>query len=143
MEALGVRGVPLTATGAEVVPMSLKAKRQLVRLAVHSVVLAVLLIGIVLSTLSQSQDTTGTLLILFLGYAVTVRINPIPRILEQKLISEIGCDVCGEMIDMMGNWQCGCGFVSWELRHALSTCPNCKKEYEWLQCPRCDQSLKM
>ena len=140
--AQGVPGVLPTDTDAEAVLMSLKAKRQLLRLAVHSTVLAVLSIGILMSTLGQSQGVSATRLVLLLGYAVTMRINPIPRILEQRLIPEIGCDACGEMIDMMGHWQCGCGFVSWELRHALSTCPNCRKEYEWLQCPRCDRSLR-
>ena len=140
--AQGVPGVLLTATAIEVVLMSLKAKRQLLRLAVHSVALAVLLIGMVLSTLGQSQGVKAMLLVLLLGYGVTMRINPIPSILEQRLIPEIDCDVCGEVIDMMGHWQCGCGFVSWEPRHGLSTCPNCRKEYEWLQCPRCERSLR-
>lgn len=122
--------------------MSLKAKRQLLRLVLHSVVLAILLVGIALGILSQSLGPAATLLFLTLGYAATMRINPVPRILEQRLIPEIGCDSCGEVIDMMGHWQCGCGFVSWELRHALSTCPNCRKEYEWLSCPRCERSLR-
>ncbi len=142
MEARDVRGDLPTGTSVKVVFVSLKIKRQLLRLAVHSIVLAVLLIGMVLSSLSESQGAAAALFFLFLGYVVTLRINPIPRLLEQSLVREIGCDVCSEVIDMMGHWQCGCGFVSWELRHALSTCPNCKKEYEWLQCPRCERSLR-
>ena len=113
MEARDVRGDLPTGTGVEEVFVSLKIKRQLLRLAVHSIVLTVLLIGMVLSTLGESQGAAATLSFLFLGYAVTLRNNPIPRLLEQSLVHEISCDVCGEVIDMMGHWECGCGFVSW------------------------------
>jgi hypothetical protein len=82
--------------------------------------------------------------LLFLVYLVTLRVNPLPRWVEQKVIREAQCPACSEIIDLVNNvWACGCGFQSWEPRHALSICPGpgCGRTFRWLVCPNCEGSI--
>lgn len=112
------------------------------RLAFHSIVLASLLIGVLAGALTDNNSVSGLLVLLILGYLVVLRANPLPRLIEKEIIQEIECSACGEAIDLVGNWSCSCGFVTWEPRHALSPCRQCKTAFEWVQCPRCEQSLR-
>jgi hypothetical protein len=80
--------------------------------------------------------------LLLISYLATLKINPLPRIVERRVLRAAECDYCGEWIDMFGIWSCGCGYISWQPRHGLSRCPGCGKEYVWLQCPRCESSIE-
>ncbi|MCI0438177.1 MAG: hypothetical protein L0177_03495 [Chloroflexi bacterium] len=122
--------------------MSLRIKRQLLRVALHGGALAALLLGALAGALAESQEASGIFALLFLAYLATLRVNPLPRLLERKLIQQVECDYCGEVMNMVGVWSCGCGFVTWQPRHGLSACPDCGKVYARLQCPRCDASIK-
>jgi hypothetical protein len=122
--------------------MSLRAKRLLLRLAVHSAVLGLAFFGMMLGVLAESGSLAGFFALAFLGYAVTLRVNPLPRLLERGLFQEMGCSSCGQAIYLVNTWTCGCGFITWEPRHGLSNCPHCKKEYAWLQCPRCEAGIR-
>ena len=121
--------------------MSLKTKRLYLRLGLHSTALAFLLIIILLGALVGKGSTSGFFAFLFIGYLLTLRVNPLPRLLEVRCIQEHQCSTCGENIDLVGGWSCGCGFTTWEPRHALAPCPVCKKEFDWLQCPSCDNGI--
>ena len=122
--------------------MSLRSRRFVLRLGLHSVVLVVLLIGAVIGTVSESQGASVLFGLLLLAYLVTLRANPLPRLLETRLFQDAECSACGQTIDLVGTWSCGCGLVTWEPRHALSPCRQCKTAFEFVQCPRCEQSLK-
>jgi hypothetical protein len=122
--------------------MGLKGKRLTLRLAVHSLVLALLLLFIYVGTLADSPGTSGFFGLIFLGYLVTLKVNPIARLLERKVFQEIECSACGQTIELMDSWNCGCGFITWEPRHALAPCPVCKKEFQWLQCPSCENGIQ-
>jgi len=121
--------------------MSLKGQRLRIRLLVHGGVISVLVTVFLIGSLVRDEATSAFFGFLIILYALTMRINPIPRILERKQINKAECSFCGEVIDLLGNWTCGCGYVTWEPRHALSACPNCKKEFEWIECPRCEGSI--
>lgn len=122
--------------------MSLRAKRFLLRVGVHSLMLVLLFIGLLASALSDDASNTGFFVILVFIYLATLRVNPVPKLLEQWMIQDAECPHCGEVIDLVSIWSCGCGFVTWEPRHGLSACPDCRKVYDRLQCPRCDASIK-
>lgn len=122
--------------------MSLKTKRLYLRLGLHSTVLTFLLMIMLIGAAVDNASTSGLFAVLFVGYLLTLRVNPLPGLLEIRLIQELQCSACGETIDLMGGWSCGCGFTTWEPRHALSPCPVCKKEFEWLQCPSCENGMQ-
>ena len=121
--------------------MSLKAKRLLIRVSCHSVALTLLAVPILVSMVTEDESAAGFFAMLLLGYAVTLRVNPIPRIVERKVMREAQCPACGEVIDLVSTWSCGCGFLTWETRHAFLPCLNCKKVFTWLVCPRCEGSI--
>ena len=122
--------------------MSLKTKRLYLRLGLHSAVLIFLLVIMLIGALVNNGSTSGFFGFLFISYLITVRVNPLPKLLEVRYIQEHQCSACGENVDLMGGWSCGCGFTTWEPRHALAPCPVCKKEFEWLQCPSCDNGIQ-
>lgn len=122
--------------------MSLKAKRIYLRVGFHSTVLGFLLIITLFGTLADSPSTSGFFGLLFVAYLITLRVNPLPRLLERKHLQTVECSACGHTIDLMGSWNCGCGFVTWEPRHALTPCQICKKEFQWLECPSCENGIQ-
>ena len=102
--------------------------------------LVILFIGVLASALSDNTSNTGFFIILVFIYLATLRVNLVPKLLEQRMIQDVECPHCGEVIDLVSTWSCG--FVSWEARHGLSACPDCRKAYDRLQCPQCDASIK-
>jgi len=113
----------------------------LLRLGLHSAALLLLIIPILVCTAVGDNPTAALFSLLFLGYVATLRANPLPRIVERRIIKEAQCPYCGEVIDLVGTWSCGCGYLIWESRHAFSPCPHCKKVFTWLVCPRCEGSI--
>lgn len=93
-----------------------------------------------ISSLGDNASSAGFFAILLAVYLATLRVNPLPRLLERSVLRETRCPYCGEVIELVSAWSCG--FVAWEPRHGLSACPGCKKVYDRLQCPRCDASIK-
>lgn len=122
--------------------MNLRVKRLLLRLVVHSLVLGLAFSGMMLGVLAESGPLAGFFALAFLGYLAILRVNPLPKLLERSIFQELECSSCGQAIDLVNNWTCGCGFVTWEPRHGLSNCPHCRKEYAWLQCPRCEAGIQ-
>ena len=58
--------------------------------------------------------------------------------LRISMVKDIECSSCGEVIDPMGYWRCGCGFTAPYERHALLPCPQCRRIFSWIQCPFCE-----
>ncbi len=123
--------------------MDVRMKRILVRVMTHGVSMALLLSGAALGTVSKDPGWSVSFGLILLIYLATMRVNPVPLILERKLIQLVECDACGESFDMVSTWSCGCGFVHWKPRHAFSRCSNCKGEFNWVQCPRCENGINL
>lgn len=121
--------------------MGLKRKRQLIGLAYHGAVALILLAG---TSLGEATGSPGLLVLsglVFLAHGLTFRVNPLPRLVQERFIQEAVCPACGEAIDLVQVWNCSCGFVTWEPRHVFSPCPNCKKQFSWIVCPVCERSI--
>ncbi|MFW6174788.1 MAG: hypothetical protein ACOC5K_03330 [Chloroflexota bacterium] len=121
--------------------MSLRSRRVLLRVAAHGGATAALLLGIVIAAVADSPGTAFFFGLLLLAYLATMRVNPLPRMLERRQLQELECAACGQIFELTSTWDCGCGFLAWAPRHALSPCPNCGKTFSWLQCPRCENGI--
>ena len=122
--------------------MNLRTKRLLVRVACHLPVLIAVGIFALIYNLS-GREISGGLIIFLLLYVATLRVNPLPRVIERKMLRIAECPGCGEVIDLVNTWNCGCGFLVWIPRHAFSSCPHCRKVFSWLVCPRCEASIPL
>lgn len=122
--------------------MTLRSRRVLLRVALHGGVIGVLFIGALIGALAGSGATSGFFSIVLLVYLATLRVNPLPRLLERHLLRKVECPACGQMIDLVSTWSCGCGFDTWKPRHALAPCTNCGKQFAWLQCPSCQNGMR-
>ena len=70
--------------------MSLRVvKRQLLRLAIHGALLMALLIGALIATIAGSEGGSAFFGLLVLAYALTLRVNPLPRVVERCLIHDV------------------------------------------------------
>lgn len=125
--------------------LNLKAKRLLVRLGCHGIALCLCYLAMLVDQAMKQPLAAGFFALLLLGWLATLRVNPLPRAVEQRLIKAAQCPACAEIIDLENLWSCGCGFQTWETRHAFSLCPNpsCKKVFSWLVCPTCEASIPL
>ena len=122
--------------------MNLRTKRLLVRVVCHLPVLTILGTFTFISNTS-GMEISGGLTMLLLLYIATLRVNPLPIVIERKILRIAECPGCGEVIDLVNTWNCGCGFLVWIPRHAFSACPHCRKAFSWLVCPRCEASIPL
>ena len=120
--------------------MKIKLKRLLIRIVIHGFSLIVLTI---LVLVAQDIDEQGPILILILLYLATMRINPLPKLVETRIFRSTVCPACGAVIELENTFTCGCGYFNWEPRHAFSPCRHCKKVFTWLVCPRCEGSIPL
>ena len=121
--------------------MSLRSRRQSLTLALHLAVALLCACGMVAGLASDHEDVFVLSGVTLLGYVLTLRLNPLPRLVASRIIRQTECPACGQVIDLVGIWRCGCGFVTWRPRHAFSPCPNCGKIFRWLVCPSCEASI--
>ena len=63
--------------------------------------------------------------------------------MRMALVREVECQCCGEVVDLVGYWRCGCGFAAPRERHVLEPCDKCGKVFSWIQCPCCGMSIKI
>jgi hypothetical protein len=64
--------------------------------------------------------------------------RPIAYLLVPFFVSTISCPGCGEEMDAVDTWDCGCGYHSHRERHILAGhCPSCAKATGKINCPRC------
>ena len=122
--------------------MNLRMKRLLIRVVCHLPILIILGVLPFIFKPSGMKMNDG-LMILLLIYIATLRINPLPTVIERKILRIAECPGCGEVIDLVNTWNCGCGFLVWIPRHAFSSCPHCRKVFSWLVCPRCEASIPL
>ncbi len=72
---------------------------------------------------------------LLLGRRIAYRLVPV-------FVSAILCPGCGEEIDPVDVWDCGCGFHDFRERHILAGyCPSCGKAAGHLTCSRCNCTI--
>ena len=117
--------------------MTLRSKRRLLALALHVTIMAILYAGMILSATSGRENLFVFSGVAFFGYALTLRVNPLPGLLQCSIIRQTDCPDCGQVIDLVGVWRCGCGFRTWRPRHAFSPCRSCGKIFRWVVCPNC------
>ena len=130
-------------TGDEALLMSLKQQRILIRLAFHGAVVFVLLVFVLITAAVGAPGVGAVFGLLLIAYLATMRVNPIPRRIEQERIRQHRCTACGAVFDLVGTWNCRCGFVSWQPRHAFAPCPHCHGSFAFLRCPRCEQGAEV
>jgi hypothetical protein len=121
--------------------MSLRARRRLIGLACHLALGLLCVAGMALSVPGEDQGAFALWGAVWLGYLLTLRLNPIPRWLQTRALRQTLCPACSQAIDLMDFWGCGCGFVAWHPRHAFSPCPNCGKAFRWIVCPSCQAHI--
>lgn len=121
--------------------MSVRGKRRLIVFCYHAG------IAIFCIVLAKSGEIVGSALMpriagaILLGDILTFRLIPLSRHLEELLIPEAVCYSCGTVIDLVGSFRCGCGFLSHKERHVFSPCPMCGKVFLFLTCPSCETSI--
>ena len=125
----------------EVETLSIRAKRRLIVFCYHAGIV-VFCIGLAkvgsIDGNTVMPEVAGAIL---LGDIFTFRLFPLSRHLEAWLIPEAVCFSCGNVIELMGIYRCGCGYQSYKERHVFSPCPNCHKFYDWIECPVCQTSI--
>ena len=122
-------------------PVGLRHKRMAVRVVVHTPVIAFLLVVTAVASALEAMGIAAFFGLALVAYVLTLRLNPLPAQLEQRLLQVVECEVCGTVFGLSGNWGCGCGFQSWNPRHAFTRCPHCHKTFEWLNCPSCQNGV--
>ena len=121
--------------------LSIRQKRFLIALCFHSVVIGICLLGAKTGTLFHWPILYQVSAIILLLHLITFKIIPFSRYLQERLITEAVCPGCGEIVELIGLYKCGCGFVPAIERHAFSPCPFCRKYYQWAVCPACETSI--
>lgn len=121
--------------------LSVRSKRRFTAFCYHIGVIAVC---IAMAKAGQITNSPAMLqasgAVLFIHIA-TFRVIPVARWLQEWLIPEAVCPGCGAVIDLVGIYRCGCGFVPHIERHVFSPCPLCGKGYMWVVCPSCETSI--
>lgn len=121
--------------------LSIKRKRQLIRLTYHGGVISSGLVGTKLAVAINSSGLFNLFALLLIAHILTFRLISVSRWIEEKMITEATCLSCGTAISLVGTYRCGCGFISYKERHVFSPCPMCGKFYLWVTCPACETSI--
>ena len=116
--------------------MSLRNKRRMIRVCYLSGSILVLT-GII--SIFETPSYPCFLMMIF----IAVSFWPIRGLLhiEKILIPTVTCRSCGTWFDLTDHWKCSCGYISEIPRHVFDRCPNCKKKFSYVICPRCGVSL--
>lgn len=123
--------------------VELRSRRLLLRVVLHGAI-SLTLLGVVLVAVTlEAPGLAGLVSLALLVYLATLRVNPLPRLVERSLLQREVCSACGAVFDLMGTWACGCGFVSWHPRHVLSPCPNCGRTFSFVECPNCAGGIRV
>ena len=123
--------------------MSLRTRRQLLGLGCYALVFSICLAGMYFGGSGGDDDLAGISALVLVSYVIVQRLSPYPWRIQSWVIHEARCADCGHVIDLVDSWQCGCGYVTWQLRHVFSPCPHCKKVFRWIICPSCEASISL
>jgi hypothetical protein len=112
---------------------NIKTRRQLISFVYHLAVWTISLLGI----------SVGINLMFYLlaFHLFTFRLIPIVRWLQEQLIPEAVCLACGQEIELVNQYRCGCGYISPRERHIFSPCALCGQSFLWIVCPACETSI--
>jgi|GEM_PF-1745258 len=120
---------------------SLKAKRRQITFLYHAAIVVVCLGGFITGSVLSNRDMSLFFAFILLVHILTFRLNPLEQFLQEQMIRRAECPACGHMVYLVTLWRCRCGFVMHRPRHAFSPCPNCKKVFQWVDCPYCETSV--
>lgn len=121
--------------------ISIRRKRRLIALCYHFGVVAIVVVVAKIGMVADNTLLINMAAVVLLSHLFTFRIIPVSRWIQKRLISEAICLSCGAVIDLVGLYRCGCGFLSHKERHVFSPCPMCGKTFSWINCPECETSI--
>ena len=81
--------------------MPLRAKRFLVSFFYHSCVVTIYLIGFFSGVATRNIDSQLLFFGLLLLHILTLRLNPLGRLIQQALITRTGCPGCQRSIELV------------------------------------------
>jgi len=112
---------------------SVRRQKKLIALFYHTAIFVIYTIGI---------DTQNHLLV-FIGIfdLLTFKIFPVVRFIQKALITATHCPNCQKQVPLTNRWQCTCGFAPYTPRHIFLPCPNCGRDFNFINCPRCDTGI--
>jgi hypothetical protein len=119
----------------------IKTRRQLISLIYNLAIWVFSLLGMKAGAVLGSQGIIKLSAALLGFHLFTFRLLPISLWVQQQLIREALCPSCGQAIELIGQYRCGCGYMSPMERHVFSPCPLCGKCFRWLTCPACETSI--
>lgn len=121
--------------------MSPRMKRRLYTAMLHGVVVLLCLLGVIVGSSLENEKLPVIFFLILVLYVLTIRLNPLPRMILTRIIGRVTCRECGEVIDLTNTWSCHCGYMSWVPRSALAPCRNCSVIFEFIVCPRCSAAI--
>jgi hypothetical protein len=120
--------------------LSIRGKRRLIAFVYHITIIGFSLGLAALSAVTEVHVLTRISVFILLADLLTFRLIPIVQWIQEALISEATCTICGAEVRLENLYQCpSCGYL--QVRHAFSPCPMCQKEVQWVICPECDSSI--
>jgi len=111
---------------------NIKTRRQLISFLYHLAIWTIGLLGISVGI--------NLMFYLLVFHLLTFRFIPILRWLQEQLIPDAVCFACGQDIELVNQYRCGCGYISPRERHIFSPCALCKQSFLWIECPACQSS---
>lgn len=121
--------------------MSLRTRRQLLGGACVCLMISIGGVGMWLGEWLGVEELIVVSGLAVLAYIVALRLSRFPWRVQSWIIRDTRCLECGQRIDLVDNWRCGCGYVTWRPRHLFSPCPHCRKVFRWLICTRCQATI--
>lgn len=120
---------------------NVKNRRQIISFLYHLALLAVSLLGIRVGSALGNQSLLNLSACLLAFHLLTFRVIPISRWIQERLISEAVCFACGQEVELVSQYRCGCGYIAPRERHVFSPCPMCGQRFLWIICPACETSI--
>lgn len=120
--------------------MGVRLKRWIIAVLYHCLVITMGITGAKAGIALESETLFQGAMAILLIHALTFRVIPISRWLQERLIPEATCFGCGSTVDLVNRYKCGCGFIPHSARHAFSPC-HCGKGFRWVVCPECETSI--
>ncbi|MHB8174775.1 MAG: hypothetical protein ACYDFU_10005 [Nitrospirota bacterium] len=119
--------------------MSIKGKRMMIAFCYHLGIISISLVGVKIGAFLDSPGLVGVSVVLLALHLLTFRVIPVSRWIQESLIREATCTICGAQVEIVNLYKCGCGYT--QARHAFSPCPMCGTSFQWVICPECESSI--
>lgn len=105
----------------------------------HLGIITISLAGMTIGVFLNSPGLVGVSVILLMLHLLTFRIIPVSRWIQESLIREATCTICGAEVELVNLYKCGCGYT--HVWHAFSPCPMCRASFQFVICPECESSI--